>query len=215
MRGIWIRCGRDIGSVSPAFAKQFTPKKPIQRATARASAMGLYKLMINGRKVGNALLTPGATSYAHRVLYQEYDATDLLKDGENRIEIIGGKGWAISRFGNDGTANNFADHVSVIGEIEIEYKDGEIEILPTDEGWECFSTKILDSEIYDGETVNPRRQRNGWRGKIHLSFNAIIKEHGARTSPSTVFFCLFANFSCQLRDNTATEGYQVSSDARD
>ena len=90
MHGIWIRCGRDIGSVSPAFAKQFTLKKPIQRATARASAMGLYKLMINGRKVGNALLTPGATSYAHRVLYQEYDATDLLKDGENRIEIIGG-----------------------------------------------------------------------------------------------------------------------------
>ena len=154
MHGIWIRCGRDIGSVSPAFAKQFTPKKPIRRAAARASAMGLYKLMINGQKVGNALLTPGATSYAHRVLYQEYDVTELLADGENRVEIIGGKGWAISRFGNDGTANNFADHVSVIGEIEIEYTDGEIEIISTDESWECFSTEILDSEFYDGETVD-------------------------------------------------------------
>ena len=162
MHGIWIRCGRDIGSVSPAFAKQFTPKKPIRRAAARASAMGLYKLMINGQKVGNALLTPGATSYTHRVLYQEYDATALLKDEKNRIEIIGGKGWAISRFGNDGTANNFADHVSVIGEIEIEYTDGEIEIIEDADGkliWRC-----PNCENTDQNTMNVARRTCGYIG---------------------------------------------------
>ena len=151
----WIRCCKDIGSVSPCFEKSVVIEKTVRRATAKVSAVGLYALYLNGNRIGNAILTPGFTSYPHRVLYQSYDITEQLAAGENRVCIVGGKGWAMSRFGNSGfNPNNFADHISVIADIEIEYDDGTTENIPADAAWKCFTTHILDSELYHGETVD-------------------------------------------------------------
>ena len=137
----WIKCGKEIGSVSPCFEKSAMVVGAVKRAVAKISAMGVYKLYINGKQIGNAVLAPGFTSYPHRVLYQVYDITGQLTAGENRIRIVGGKGWAMSRFGNSGfLPNNFADHISVIAELEIEYGNGKTEKIPTDTSWECFTT---------------------------------------------------------------------------
>ena len=154
-RSKWIKCGKEIGSVSPCFEKSAMVVGAVKRAVAKVSAMGVYKLYINGKQIGNAVLAPGFTSYPHRVLYQVYDITGQLTAGENRIRIVGGKGWAMSRFGNSGfLPNNFADHISVIAELEIEYGNGKTEKIPTDTSWECLTTHILDSELYHGETVD-------------------------------------------------------------
>ena len=151
----WIKCCEDIGSVSPAFVKQFMITNPIKKATIKASAMGLYRLYINGNPIGNAVLTPGFTSYSNRVLYQVYDITSKLLVGKNCIDIVGGKGWAMSCFGNSGfKPNNFAENISVIAEAKLEYENGDIQYLPTDTSWKCFTTNILDSELYHGETVD-------------------------------------------------------------
>ena len=151
----WICSPRDIGSVSPNFTKAVSITKAIKRATATVSAMGLYKLYVNGHGIGNALLTPGFTSYTHRVLYQTYDLTKEFIKGENQVSIIGGKGWAMSKFGNSGfKPNNFSDRISVIAEIKIEYEDGELASICTDTSWKCFTTHILDSELYHGEIID-------------------------------------------------------------
>ena len=88
----WIRTQEDIGNVSPEFVKSITLTGDITSAKAKVSAMGVYELRINGKKVGNGILTPGCTSYPHRVLYQIYNITEYLSKGENRISILGGKG---------------------------------------------------------------------------------------------------------------------------
>src|SRR5690349_9011791 len=50
--------------------------------TLRISALGLYRAFINGQRVGHDQLTPGWTVYTHRLSYQTYDVTGLLRAGE-------------------------------------------------------------------------------------------------------------------------------------
>ena len=59
----------------------------------RITAQGLYIAFVNGHRVGKDLLTPGWTCYDDRIAYQEYDISDLVQAGGNRIDIWLGDGW--------------------------------------------------------------------------------------------------------------------------
>ena len=48
---------------------------------------------LNGKKVGDQVLTPGWTSYGKRLQYQVYDVTDMLIKGNNAIGAVLGDGW--------------------------------------------------------------------------------------------------------------------------
>ena len=39
-------------------------------------------------------VTPGFTSYPHRIQYQTYDVTESIRPGKNRLEILAAGGWA-------------------------------------------------------------------------------------------------------------------------
>ena len=151
----WIASGTDIGSVSPEFVKIVTVKTGVVRATAKVSAMGVYRFFINQQSIGNGVLMPGFTSYPHRIFYQTYDISDDLTVGENRLGILCGKGWALGCFGNNGAQpNNFADRIAAIAEVRIEYADGSVQSVLSDTDWDCYTSTILDSELYHGETVD-------------------------------------------------------------
>ena len=151
----WIKTAQELGTVSPKFVKKININGAIKQATAYVSVIGVYQLLLNGGKVGKDILAPGYTSYPSRVLYQTYDITDLLCPGENRMEIICGKGWALGCFGNNGAQpKNFADEISMIATVEIAYEDGRFQQILTDTDWDCFSSHIVDSELYHGETVD-------------------------------------------------------------
>lgn len=47
----------------------FTPEKKIVRAIAYATALGIYELHVNGRRVGNTYFAPGWTDYRKRIYY--------------------------------------------------------------------------------------------------------------------------------------------------
>jgi len=55
--------------------KSFVLPGSIQRATAYVTANGLYELRINGRRVGQQLLSPEWTNYRRRCQYQTHDVT--------------------------------------------------------------------------------------------------------------------------------------------
>ena len=81
--------GKFIGTVENTnvftVQKEFTLEK-IEKAVLTVTALGLYVAHINGQRVGDAYLTPGWTSYQKMLQYQEYDVTNLLKNGVN-IEL--------------------------------------------------------------------------------------------------------------------------------
>ena len=149
----WIKTGQSIGTVSPDFRKEIHCPKKIKKATAKVSAYGVYALTVNGERIGNALLSPGFTSYKTRIQYQTYDITEYMKE-HNTVSIKCGKGWAVGRIGWIKKENNPTDGVLAIADIRIEYTDGTCDNTVTDGSWDVYTSEILDSEIYDGETVD-------------------------------------------------------------
>jgi hypothetical protein len=80
----------DIGGLDapgPRLTAAFDVPGPVLKARLYATAHGLYEATLNGHRVGDQLLTPGWTSYSHRLRYQTYDVTDLIQNGQNRLEV--------------------------------------------------------------------------------------------------------------------------------
>ena len=77
---------------APYLRYSFSLAEPVASARLHVTALGLYEARLNGQRVGDAFLTPGWTDYGQRVLYQSYDVTGLLRDGENVLGAVLGDG---------------------------------------------------------------------------------------------------------------------------
>ena len=127
-----------------------------------ASALGLYKLYVNGKKVGKDELTPGWTSYQHHLLYQTYDLTNLLAAGDNTLAASVGAGWYKGDMSFNRARNYYGDRTAFICQVVVNYQDGRQVMFGTDESWRGTDSPVLFSEIYDGETYDARREVSGW-----------------------------------------------------
>ncbi len=87
---------------SPLLRRSFNAESGLVSARIYATSLGLYELRLNGQRVGDAVLTPGWTSYHHRLQYQTYDVTDLLRTGDNVLGAILGDGWYRGHMGFTG-----------------------------------------------------------------------------------------------------------------
>ncbi|MDA1069535.1 MAG: alpha-L-rhamnosidase N-terminal domain-containing protein [Verrucomicrobia bacterium] len=76
------------------FRKEFTTKRSVSQATLYATARGIYKVEINGERVGDEYLAPGWTDYNKRLYYQTYDVTSQVRaEGANAIGATLADGW--------------------------------------------------------------------------------------------------------------------------
>lgn len=142
--------------------RQFTLAKTVERARLYATALGNYRVFLNGSRVGDDVLTPGFTDYRKRVLYQTYDVTRLLASGNNVISALLADGWygsPLTWFG----IHFFPPPVRFRAQLKIEYSDGTGESILTDNSWKAAPSPILWSEIYGGETYDARLEEPAWR----------------------------------------------------
>lgn len=149
----WIKSPVNTQSAPVNFVKNIELSGQIESATMSVTAMGIYSLYIDQEKIGKGVLTPGWTSYNHRLQYQTYDVKQALKKG-SQIKVSVANGWAVGYIGFEGGKNYYADHTSLIAELVITYKDGKIERIITDQSWQVFSSKITYAELYHGETID-------------------------------------------------------------
>ena len=133
--------------------REFDLTKDVKSARLYLTALGSYLFYINGKRVGEDVLTPGFTDYRERVLYQTYDVTPLLKSGKNAVGALLGDGWFASAFTWDGS-HVFSRPDRLLARLEVGYSDGTHEQLVTDSSWKAISSPILHSEIYAGETYD-------------------------------------------------------------
>ncbi|MFL5734912.1 MAG: family 78 glycoside hydrolase catalytic domain [Chloroflexia bacterium] len=148
---------------SPMLRREFGVKSGLLQARLYITALGVYEAQINGLRVGDHVLDPGWTSYDHRLLYQTFDVTTLLREGQNAIGAVLGDGWYRGRLGfNGGRRNIYGDRLALLAQLEITYADGTTERVVTDESWRAATGPILSSDIYDGETYDARLERSGW-----------------------------------------------------
>lgn len=160
----WIEPGftDTVGQASPMFRKQFEADKKIKSASVFITAHGLYEAQINGKRVGDDYFTPGWTSYNKRLQYQEYDVTDLVKEGDNAIGVSLGDGWYRGHLAWDDNKNIYGKDISLLLQLEITYNDGSVKTIVSDESWKSTTGSIISSSIYDGETIDARIKKTGW-----------------------------------------------------
>ncbi len=147
---------------SPLLRKQFTVNKRIVAATAYITAHGMYEARLNGQRIGDAYLTPGWTAYNKRLQYQVYDVTALLKTGSNALGVLLGNGWYRGIIGYTNNINVYGKDVALLCQVNIKYSDGTTESIISDETWKSSIGAILYSEIYNGETIDARHEKEGW-----------------------------------------------------
>ncbi len=150
LKACWITTKSEEEKVCHLFKKSFTETKEISKATITITAMGVYKLYINSKAIEEFVLAPGFTSYQNRLQYQTYDITHLLQEN-NTIKVSVGDGWAIGRLGWEGKTKLFFEKPSLLACIKIDFIDGDVKHIITDESWLVGESKIRFSDIYDGE----------------------------------------------------------------
>ncbi|MDN4473821.1 alpha-L-rhamnosidase [Demequina zhanjiangensis] len=143
--------------------REFTLDGPVTRARAYVTAHGVIELELNGQRVGDEELTPGWTSYTHRLRYATFDVTDQLRAGANCAGAWLGDGWWRGRLGFAGGLRDiYGDALGAIVQLEVELEDGTVQTIVTDSEWQAGSGPILMSDLYDGERYDAREEDAGW-----------------------------------------------------
>ena len=141
--------------------RDFDISDVVKRARLYVTALGSYRVYLNGNRVGNDVLTPEFTDYRKRVLYQTYDVASLLAKGKNAIGATLADGW----YGSGLTwlgMHFFPAPNRFLAQLEIEYADGRHETIVSDGSWKGAASPVIRSEIYSGEAYDARLEQNGW-----------------------------------------------------
>lgn len=163
------------GEIDPQASETFLLRrtfrssgKTVTRATIFATALGIYELELDGRRVGDSLYAPGWTSYDQRLQVQAYDVTEQLNDAAEKGDghAIGAAladGWYIGRYGWTERGKLYGDRRALLLELHIGYEDGTTQIVASGtDGWKALTGPSLAANLYDGETYDARLEQAGW-----------------------------------------------------
>lgn len=131
------------------FQQQVTVRN-LQRATLQITALGLYEAEINGRKVGDALFTPGYTYYPRNLHCQTYDVTELLQ-AESLLTVYLAQGWYCGRFTFDNKTQIYGSRPAAAWVLTIEHADGTSVYRSTPETVQVLASPYEYAGFYDGE----------------------------------------------------------------
>ncbi len=144
---------------SPVFRKRFTVDHP-ERAQCAVCGLGFFELYLNGRKVGNDLMTPAFTRYDVRCEYYVYEVGAYLKPGENVAEIRLGNG-----FYNQGINDILRSECAMWKNdprFLLKLTSAAQTLLVSDEQWLVAHGPILNNSIRTGECYDARRELADW-----------------------------------------------------
>ena len=152
--GRWLTCDSSEKR-HPIFSKEIAPAKEVAKARLYVTGLGLYEAYIDGKKVGDEYLTPYSNNYNRWVQYQTYDITDQIAGG-GKLSILLGNGWYKGRFGFSAREEKgyYGNDWKVIADVVLTYADGTEEVIGTDESWTVTRSKIMFSNLYDGEQID-------------------------------------------------------------
>jgi alpha-L-rhamnosidase len=159
----WIGVSDDSGEPGQRPAHgirgRFTTPRPAKSARLYASALGLYTAAINGRRVGDIELAPGASSYDLTVYAQSYDVADLIASGNNVIEFTLSDGWYRGLVGAFREPAGWGEHLALRAELHLEFDDGSRTLVRTGEDWTTFRSQIVRADLMGGQaedrTIEP------------------------------------------------------------
>lgn len=140
------------------FKKSFEVSS-VKQARLYITSCGLYEAKLNGKRVGNFVLSPGHTDYNKRIQYQMYDVTELVQSGFNVLTAELADGWYRGSTGAWGLRNQYGKQTKLYAQLEIVGHDNKTTVINTDETWSWSNDgAIRFADNKDGEIVEAYRQ---------------------------------------------------------
>ncbi|VXB52629.1 Alpha-L-rhamnosidase [Arthrobacter sp. 9V] len=159
--GAFICAPATLPNQAPYFRREFMAEEGLVRATLSVTALGIVEPYLNGSRVGEEMLSPGWTSYRHRVMVTTIDVTPEIHPGPNTVGAIVGEGWAVGRLGWEWQRQLYAEQPALFLELELDYGDHTV-VIGTDEAFRVGTGAVLANSIYDGETYDAQLEPAGW-----------------------------------------------------
>ncbi len=150
----WI--GGQTNVVTIVLTRELEVRSSLRRAIAHVCGLGQSELSINGRTVGDDLLTPGWTDYRKTCLYDTRDITTSLRPGTNEVALLLGNGMYNVTGGRFAKFRGSFGPLKAIAQLRLEYSDGKVEFIGTDGYWRVSPGPITFSCIYGGEDYDAR-----------------------------------------------------------
>ncbi|WP_175633312.1 alpha-L-rhamnosidase [Pedobacter ghigonis] len=160
----WDNTKTDSRLSARYFRKEFQSTKKVKYATASIIGLGLYQLYLNGKKVGEEVLTPSPTDYNKNVKYNTYDVTSYLQEGKNAVGAVLGNGrfFAMRQNEKPYKIKTFGFPKMLLN-IRIVYSDGSMANIDTDDSWKGTADgPIRANNEYDGEEYDATKEAIGW-----------------------------------------------------
>jgi alpha-L-rhamnosidase len=137
--------------------KEFDETQKPVRATVYISGLGLYKLYVNGKQIGDQEMSPTPTDYSKVVKYNTLDITKELIQGKNTIGAILGNG----RYFN--MRNMQYGFPKMILQLEIVYAGGTRQTIVSNDSWRITTDgPIRANNEFDGEEYDATKELTGW-----------------------------------------------------
>lgn len=154
-----IRPAARVSTAAVRFSTDFEVPRNNKVVCARLylTAHGIVTPLLNGREVTDEILTPGWTSYRHRLPVRTLDVTAHVQPGRNALACIVAPGWFNGRLGFRNERALYGDHVGVLAQFEAVLASGDRIVIGTGEdGWTAATTPWVQADVYDGETYDAR-----------------------------------------------------------
>lgn len=143
--------------------REFSDTRDVVHARLYASALGIYQFQINGRRVGDDMLSPGYTTYSKRVESLTYDVTDLLQKGDNAIGAVLCEGWYAGNLILRKRSELLQKTPKLLAQLEITYADGQTKRITTDDQWRATNQgPIRRGGLYHGEDYDANKELGAW-----------------------------------------------------
>ena len=174
-RGRWIGldrampwdCEEEHSRLSSRYLRRefsLSNSAKVRQATLYISGLGLYECFINGQRVGDQVLAPMPTDYRRTVLYNAYDVTSCLGNGQCAIAVVLGNGryYTMQQKKKPYKITNFG-YPTLRANLIVEYEDGSRQVIATDENWKLNADgPIRSNNEYDGEIFDARKDFKDW-----------------------------------------------------
>ncbi len=162
--GSGVREPKEEPDAAPLLRKEFTVDGEIANATIHYSAGGYANVSLNGEPISDEMLAPGFTDYDDTVQYVSTDLTEQLSDGVNALGMELGRGFYGMTGSNVWNWENptWHDEPVVRALLRIEYTDGTVQNVITDDSWTIHDGPTVFDDLYAGETYDANRELPGY-----------------------------------------------------
>ncbi|MBR5627114.1 MAG: family 78 glycoside hydrolase catalytic domain [Thermoguttaceae bacterium] len=173
-KGQWIGSGQSLSSEAsdkrecdvddPWFRKTFKLADKPTRAMLFVASIGFHEVYVNGKRIGDAVLSPNVTDHSKRARYITYDITGELQQGENVIAFWLGSSWSLFPWYQ---TDDKPQAPIVLAQTNIELADQSSVMIQTDESWKTASspsklTGTWRSGSYGGEHWDANKEVPNW-----------------------------------------------------